>query len=98
MTAELSSVTSRSKNYAGAMRITSKGQVTIPRELRERYGLMPETEVQFSERDGVVVIERAVGAKADRGDRLIETMRRGSPGRLSTDDIMRITRGWDEPV
>ncbi|MGA8810637.1 MAG: AbrB/MazE/SpoVT family DNA-binding domain-containing protein [Thermoanaerobaculia bacterium] len=26
------------------MRITSKGQVTIPQEVRERFGLLPDTE------------------------------------------------------
>ena len=34
------------------LRITSKGQVTIPREIRERAGLLPHTEVEF---DGKVV-------------------------------------------
>jgi AbrB family looped-hinge helix DNA binding protein len=29
------------------MRITSKGQVTIPREIREQCGLLPHTEVRF---------------------------------------------------
>ena len=29
------------------MRITSKGQVTIPQELREQFGLLPNTEVDF---------------------------------------------------
>jgi AbrB family looped-hinge helix DNA binding protein len=40
------------------MKITSKGQVTIPQELRERAGLMPGCEVEFSEaRDGRVFIK-----------------------------------------
>ena len=30
------------------MKITTKGQVTIPVEIRERLGLLPETEVRFS--------------------------------------------------
>ena len=36
------------------MRITSKGQVTIPADIRERAGLLPNTEVDF-EFDGKVV-------------------------------------------
>ena len=44
------------------MRITSKGQVTIPQEIRERAGLLPNTEVEFIY-DGKTV--RLV--KADRG-------------------------------
>jgi AbrB family looped-hinge helix DNA binding protein len=29
------------------MRVTSKGQVTIPQEIREKYGMLPGTEVEF---------------------------------------------------
>jgi len=47
------------------MRITSKGQVTIPAEIRERAGLLPQTEVEF-EFDGKVV--RIVRAKAGKRD------------------------------
>ena len=36
------------------MRLTSKGQVTIPQEIRERLGLLPQTEVEF-EIDGEAV-------------------------------------------
>ena len=46
------------------MRITSKGQVTIPAEIRERAGLLPHTEVAF-EMDGDVV--RIVRVKDRRG-------------------------------
>ena len=50
------------------MRITSKGQVTIPAEIRERAGLLPETEVDF-EFDGEVVriVRAAAGARARAG-------------------------------
>ena len=48
------------------MRITSKGQVTIPQRLRERYGLMPETEVEFVEVGGEIVVRRAGAQSADR--------------------------------
>jgi AbrB family looped-hinge helix DNA binding protein len=46
------------------MRITSKGQVTIPAEIREQAGLLPRTEVEF-EFDGKVV--RILPAKARDG-------------------------------
>ena len=40
------------------MRITSKGQVTIPQAVRERTGLMPNTDVEFIvEGDDVRVVK-----------------------------------------
>jgi AbrB family looped-hinge helix DNA binding protein len=54
------------------MRITSKGQITVPAEIREQAGLLPHTEVDF-EFDGKAV--RIVGAhngnKDDRGSQFI---------------------------
>ena len=50
------------------MRVTSKGQVTIPAEIRERAGLLPETEVEFRFDGEVVSIVRAKASrKATRG-------------------------------
>ena len=94
--AAISGNTVTSKNYTGGMRITSKGQVTIPQYIRERYGFMPETEVDFVERDGVVVLEAATGRRPDAADRLIAAMRGSAGGGLSTDDIMQLTRGYDD--
>ena len=78
------------------MRITSKGQVTIPQHIRERYGFMPETEVDFVERDGVVVLEVSTGGRPDAADRFISAVRGSTGIGLSTDDIMRLTRGYDD--
>ena len=44
------------------MRITSKGQVTIPQDIRERAGLLPHTEVAFEYRNGQVILQRSSGA------------------------------------
>jgi AbrB family looped-hinge helix DNA binding protein len=75
------------------MRITSKGQVTIPQEIREKLGLLPHTEVIF-EIDGTAVrIRRVAKREAGRGRRLIERMRGRSDIRMSTDEIMALTRG-----
>jgi len=41
------------------MKITSKGQVTIPIGIRQRFGLMPDTEVEFEARGGAVVLRKA---------------------------------------
>lgn len=76
------------------MRITSKGQVTIPAEIREKAGLLPHTEVEF-EFDGAHV--RIVRVEAhdprSRGARLVATLRGRGDGTLSTDEIMALTRG-----
>lgn len=77
------------------MRITSKGQVTIPQHIRERYGFMPETEVEFVERDGLVVLETAIGGRPDRADRFIASVRGSVGPGLSTDEIMSLTRDYD---
>lgn len=43
------------------MRITSKGQVTIPQHIRERAGLLPHTEVAFEFKGGRVILRRSSG-------------------------------------
>jgi AbrB family looped-hinge helix DNA binding protein len=76
------------------MRITSKGQVTIPLEIREKAGLLPDTEVDFIFDGKVVKIVRAKGRRTGRGQRLVEHLRRHRGDiKLSTDEIMAITRG-----
>ena len=40
------------------MRVTEKGQVTIPKPIRDRLGINPGSEVEFVERDSVVVLEK----------------------------------------
>ncbi|MGH7805565.1 MAG: AbrB/MazE/SpoVT family DNA-binding domain-containing protein [Candidatus Binatia bacterium] len=74
------------------MRITSKGQVTIPIEIRERLGLLPETEVEFAVDGSAVRIRRARASKG-RGARLVERMRGRGSVRMTTDEIMALTRG-----
>jgi AbrB family looped-hinge helix DNA binding protein len=44
------------------MRITSKGQVTIPIEIREKMGLLPDTEVEFQIKGDTVRIKRRKGS------------------------------------
>ena len=73
------------------MRLTSKGQVTIPQEIRERLGLLPQTEVEF-EIDGDAVRIRPVRRSTSRGDALIARMRGVAPRGLTTDQIMALTR------
>ncbi len=76
------------------MRITSKGQVTIPAEIRQKAGLLPDTEVDFRYDGNVVTVFPARGKGKGRGRRLVEHLRR-NPGdiRMSTDEILALTRG-----
>jgi AbrB family looped-hinge helix DNA binding protein len=78
------------------VRITSKGQVTIPQNVREQAGLLPYTEVEFVvEQDGGVRIVKAQQAhRLTRGAIAVERLRRnGGRSGLTTDEIMALTRG-----
>jgi AbrB family looped-hinge helix DNA binding protein len=74
------------------MRITSKGQVTIPQYIRERHGLLPETEVDFIERDGVVTIVPRKSERPDRGDKAVAALRGTGRRTMSTDELLQLTR------
>lgn len=76
------------------MRITTKGQVTIPREVREKMGFLPHSEVEFVVEGNVVYLRKEEGAKS-RGKKLVERMRGRATVRMSTDEIMALTRGED---
>lgn len=74
------------------MRLTSKGQVTIPVEIRERLGLLPGTPVEFAIDDDAVKITRAAQEES-RGRRLVDALRGGGDVNMTTDEIMALTRG-----
>ncbi|MEO8230425.1 MAG: AbrB/MazE/SpoVT family DNA-binding domain-containing protein [Chloroflexota bacterium] len=77
------------------MRITSKGQVTIPQEVRERTGLLPNTDVEFIVEGGDVKIVKArASGRPSRGARAVQRLRQsGGQVRMTTDEIMAHTRG-----
>ena len=77
------------------MRITSKGQVTIPQDVREAAGLMPGTDVEIAIEGGTVVLrKRAAGKRPSRGRKLVERLRGTSDfGGMSTDEIIELMRG-----
>jgi len=74
------------------MRVTSKGQVTIPRDIRRTLGIDSHSEVEFVIDGNTVVLRSAHGAPT-RGKRLVETMRGRATVKMSTDEIMALTRG-----
>ncbi len=76
------------------MRITSKGQVTIPQAVREQTGLLPNTEVEFVVDDGTVrIVKSAPGTRMSRGARAVRRLRQhGGRVRMTTDEILALTR------
>ena len=76
------------------MRITSKGQVTIPQAIREEVGLLPNTEVDFVVDGAAVRITKARSAKrGSRGARAVARLRdHGGRVLMTTDEIMALTR------
>ncbi len=87
------------------MRITSKGQVTIPQAIREKAGLLPHTEVEFHYVRGQVVL-KPVTQPTMTGEEAMSPVRaairrvRGSANEpmfkgWSTDQIMAFLRGDD---
>ena len=79
------------------MRITSKGQVTIPQEIREQCGLLPHTQVRFVVENGRVLIEKEPPT-ASRGQEGLQRLRQARPlrTRLSTDELLALTRGGEQ--
>ncbi len=77
------------------MRITAKGQVTIPQEVRERAGLMPGTDVEFAIEAGAVRLIKTTrdGPRKTRGQKLVDRLRGGGDFRMTTDEIIALMRG-----
>ena len=74
------------------MQITTKGQVTIPQNIRDKFGFLPHTEVEFIEDNGNIIIRKVVSGSA-----MVKKVLAQMQGRyktiLSTDEIMKLTRG-----
>jgi len=73
------------------MRVTSKGQVTIPLVIREKMGLLPDTEVEFNIEDDRVILKKAK-EKSSRGRDIVNRIRGKAKAGMSTDEIMALTR------
>lgn len=75
------------------MHVTSKGQVTIPKDVRESMGIIPaETEVEFlQDENGRWYLAKAKAS--DKTTSRFRTAHKAGKLTMSTDDIMALTRG-----
>ncbi len=71
------------------MRVTTKGQVTIPRDVREAMGISPETEVDFVEENGRYYIVKSSVPAAKRRFRALRGI---ATANMSTEEILNLTR------
>lgn len=81
------------------MRVTSKGQITIPESIRRDAGMLPGTEVDVvKDRSGVHILKQngKRGGSTARSRRLAEVvgrLRGSATIRMTTEEIMALTRG-----
>ena len=73
------------------MRVTTKGQVTIPQPIREKLGIGPSAEVDFVEAKGKVYLVKKKGIKPERN--AFKKVRGIASVKMSTEAILNLTRG-----
>ena len=71
------------------MRVTTKGQVTIPRNVRESLGIVPERDIDFREDNGRFYIVKI--AKSESTNKF-KKFRGIATAKMTTDEIMNLTR------
>ncbi len=74
------------------MKVTTKGQVTIPLKIREQLGIQPGAEVEFKVEGNIVKLIPA-RKSSTHGRRIVERLRGRATVRMSTEEIMALTRG-----
>lgn len=74
------------------MRVTSKGQVTIPRHIREALNILPNSDVEFELVEGGALIRKKPNGR--RGQQLLKHLKqhRLTAG-LTAEEILEMTRG-----
>ena len=74
------------------MRVTTKGQVTIPRKVREILGIAPETDIDFQEENGRFYI---VKTSKNKPTKKFAKLRGIATAKMSTKEIMNLTRKYN---
>ena len=76
---------------SSSMKMTNKGQVTIPPALRKRHGLLPRHEVELVDQPNGVLVVKA--GKLTPGKRVLAALLRGGKVKGDTENWLRLTRG-----
>jgi AbrB family looped-hinge helix DNA binding protein len=72
------------------MRVTIKGQVTIPQHIREKLGIVPATDIEFvEEKDRVYIVKKEVSESRNNKFRKLRGV---ATIKMTTDEIMALTR------
>jgi AbrB family looped-hinge helix DNA binding protein len=74
-----------------SVRVTIKGQVTIPQHIREKLGIKPSSEVDFFEDDGRVYLVKKRGRAPERSP--FKKFRGSATVKMTTEEILALTRG-----
>ncbi len=72
------------------MRVTVKGQVTIPQKLREKYNISANSEVDFVEEKGRIYLVKVKNSQRTR--KTFRRLRGISSVKMTTEDILKLTR------
>jgi AbrB family looped-hinge helix DNA binding protein len=71
------------------MKVTEKGQVTLPKKLREKFGITQATEVEFIEREGgIMLVKKASLSPLTR----YRGLARGKGIPKTTDEFLSLVR------
>lgn len=73
------------------MRVTIKGQVTIPQGIREKLGISPAVEIDFVEENDRIYLVKKTGEP--QKTHKFRKLRGIANIKLTTDEIMALTRG-----
>lgn len=71
------------------MRVTTKGQVTIPKSIREKLGIIPETNIDFQEDNGRFYLVKTTQPKSSSK---LKKFRGIASTKMTTDEILSLTR------
>ena len=72
------------------MKVTTKGQVTIPQIVREKMGIVPSSEIEFVEENGRFYLKKINTVPSTNRFRALRGV---GTVKMSTEEIMALTRG-----